>query len=164
MPTNDQTMILLNMTAEIVASYVENNSIPAADLSGLIASVHQGLTVLGQSTPEPAAAAPRGATTVRKSLSNPAHIISMIDGKPYAMLTRHIKGEGYTPQSYRQAFGLPVDYPMTAPAYSEKRRELALAIGLGRKPAPALAPAPKSRAKPRAMKDALAKSKAHLRG
>ena len=164
MASDDQATVLLNLTTEIVSSYAENNSMPAADLPGLIASVYQSLSETGKPAAEPAPTAPLGATTARKSLSNPAHIISMIDGKPYSMLTRHVKGNGYTPQSYRQAFGLPADYPMTAPAYSEKRRTLAKAIGLGRKPVPAAEPAPsaKAPAKPRTMKSALAKSKAHL--
>ena len=31
-------------------------------------------------------------------------------------------------------WGLPADYPMVAPNYAERRRELAVKIGLGRKP------------------------------
>lgn len=90
------------------------------------------------------------------------------------MLTRHIHQHGYTPQSYREAFGLPADYPMTAPAYSEKRRDLAHKIGLGRKPKGAVEPEPaeavadpkpaKSPRKPRTLKAALGKVKAHLGG
>ena len=41
-----------------------------------------------------------------------------------------------TPEQYRARWNLPADYPMVAPAYAEKRRELAKKIGLGRKPAP----------------------------
>jgi predicted transcriptional regulator len=75
------------------------------------------------------------AVTARKSLANPAHIISMIDGKPYKTLTRHLSTNGLTPAQYRERYGLKPDYPMTAPAYSEQRRQMAKKIGLGRKPA-----------------------------
>ena len=143
----EQPKELLLMTADIVAAYVANNSVATGEVAALIASVHNALGGLDNVVPtETVEAKPQGAVSARKSLSNPAHIISMIDGKPYAMLTRHIKGQGYTPQTYRQAFGLPADYPMTAPAYSEKRRTLAKAIGLGRKktePTPPPPPAPK---------------------
>jgi predicted transcriptional regulator len=142
----EQPKETLAMTVDIVAAYVANNSVAAGDVAPLIASVHAALEGLDNVvTTESAEAKPQGAVSARKSLSNPAHIISMIDGKPYAMLTRHIKGQGYTPQTYRQTFGLPADYPMTAPAYSEKRRTLAKAIGLGRKKEeePVPAPAPK---------------------
>ena len=144
---------LLDLTALIVSEYAGNNSIPASELPALIQSVHSALSNVGQPVEELAPAGPVAATTVRKSLSNPAKIISMIDGKGYAMLTRHIRRQGYTPQSYRQAFGLPADYPMTAPAYSEKRRTLAKSFGLGRKKAPEPTPAPKAR-KPRVPKAA----------
>jgi predicted transcriptional regulator len=50
-----------------------------------------------------------------------------------------------TPEQYRARWNLPADYPMVAPAYAEKRRELAKKIGLGRKPAAAPAPAPAKR-------------------
>jgi predicted transcriptional regulator len=147
--SEEQPNDMLTMTAEIVAAYVSNNSVATGDVATLITSVHSALGGLGGAVvAKPSEAKPQGAVTARKSLANPAHIISMIDGKPYAMLARHIKGQGYTPQSYRQAFDLPADYPMTAPAYSEKRRTLAKAIGLGRKKVePAPAPAAPKRAR-----------------
>jgi predicted transcriptional regulator len=83
-----------------------------------------------------------GAVSARKSLSSPDHIISMIDGKPYKTLRRHISGHGLTPQQYRQRYGLRDDYPMVAQTYSDARREMAKKIGLGRKPAAAAAPEP----------------------
>ena len=39
-----------------------------------------------------------------------------------------------TPADYRAKWGLPIDYPMVAPAYAAKRLALAKSIGLGRKP------------------------------
>ena len=51
------------------------------------------------------------------------------------MLKRHLKAAyGVTPEEYRQRWDLPSDYPMVAPNYAEKRRELAKQIGLGRTP------------------------------
>jgi predicted transcriptional regulator len=73
------------------------------------------------------------ATTVRRSLSSPDHIISMIDGKPYKTLRRHLSGHGLTPQQYRERYKLKADYPMVAPSYSEARRSMAQKIGLGQK-------------------------------
>jgi hypothetical protein len=59
----------------------------------------------------------------------------MIDGKKYQTLRRHITRHGYTPESYRETFGLPRDYPLTSASYSELRRGMAKQIGLGRKAA-----------------------------
>jgi len=51
------------------------------------------------------------------------------------MLKRHLMTDhGMTPAEYRARWGLPADYPMVAPEYAEKRRELAKSFGLGRKP------------------------------
>jgi len=73
------------------------------------------------------------ATTVRKSLASPDHIISLIDGKPYRTLKRHLSTNGLTPADYRQRYGLKADYPMVAPSYAASRSEMAKRIGLGRK-------------------------------
>lgn len=73
------------------------------------------------------------AVTVRKSLASPDHIISMIDGKPYKTLRRHLSTHGLTPADYRTRYGLKPDYPMVAPSYSEHRRAVAKKLGLGQK-------------------------------
>jgi predicted transcriptional regulator len=74
------------------------------------------------------------AVSVRKSLSSRDHLISLIDGKPYKTLRRHLNNHGLSPDEYRARYNLKPDYPMVAPAYAEHRRELAKKIGLGRKP------------------------------
>lgn len=86
------------------------------------------------SQPEPEAQPEyKAAVTARKSLANPDHIISMIDGKPYKTLRRYLSSNGLTPDEYRQRYGLKANYPMVAPTYSEHRRSMAHRIGLGRK-------------------------------
>lgn len=79
------------------------------------------------------------AVSVRKSLASRDRIISMIDGKPYMSLVRHLKVHDLTPAQYRARYGLKADYPMVAPSYSEARRAMALKIGLGGKAAAARA-------------------------
>jgi predicted transcriptional regulator len=138
---------LITLTADIVSAHVSNNSVPTAEVAILIQSVYGALGALGSPTQEPAAEKPKGAVSLRSSIK-PDFLISMIDGKPYKMLRRHISQHGYTPESYREAFGLPRDYPMVAANYAEQRRALAHKIGLGRKPrVPETAPvaAPKRR-------------------
>ena len=58
-------------------------------------------------------------------------IYCLVDGAPMKMLKRYIKRWGFTPDSYRQAFGLPGNYPMTAPGYAALKSGEALRIGLG---------------------------------
>jgi predicted transcriptional regulator len=71
------------------------------------------------------------AVTVRKSLGSREHLISLIDGKPYKSLRRHLSTHGLTPEQYRERYKLKPDYPMVAPDYSEARRAMAHKIGLG---------------------------------
>jgi predicted transcriptional regulator len=131
---------ILAITADIVSAHVGNNVVAAGEVAGLIRSVYDALDNLG--VPEPVAAETyEPAVTVRKSLANPNHILSMIDGKPYTMLKRHLAQNGLKPAEYRERYNLPADYPMTAASYSERRRELAHSFGLGRKKAKA-APEP----------------------
>jgi predicted transcriptional regulator len=125
----------LAMTTDIVAEYAATNSVSSADLVKLIQTTYDALSGLG--------GAPRGsdgqsdyvpAVSVRKSLANPDFIISLIDGKPYQALKRHLTTHGLTGAEYRERYGLKADYPLVAPSYSERRSALAKAIGLGRKP------------------------------
>ena len=106
------------------------------------------------------------AVSVRKSLASPDHIISMIDGKPYKTLKRHLAGHGLTPAEYRQRYGLKADYPMVAPAYSEARRATAKAIGLGRKAGGKVVKAVEKTVRKgrKSVADAKAAAKAHLGG
>ncbi len=128
---------LIELTADIVSAFVSNNRVGVEQLPQLIRSTYESL----QATETPAAAAEEPAETVferpvsvRKSLASPDVIISMIDGKPYKMLKRHLATHGLTPEEYRQRYKLPADYPMVAPNYAAFRRETAVKLGLGRAP------------------------------
>ena len=87
-------------------------------------------------TPDEAGSGYPRAVSVRKSLARPDAIISMIDGKPYKTLRRHLAGHGLTADEYRARYNLKPDYPMVAPEYSEARRAMAKTLGLGRKTGP----------------------------
>ncbi len=89
------------------------------------------------------------AVTARKSLASKDHIISMIDGKPYKTLRRHLSSNGLTPEQYRERYNLKADYPMVAESYSEARRAMAHRIGLGQKGRQAKAATATSGAKPK---------------
>ena len=65
------------------------------------------------------------AVSVAESLASDDYIISMIDGRRYRTLARHLARYGLTPEDYRHCFDLSDDYRMVAPSYSAKRRALA---------------------------------------
>ena len=130
---NDMNETLITLTSDIVAAHVSNNSVSADELSVLINSVYGALAGLGAPAPV-AEAPPEPAVSIRSSVK-PDHIVCLEDGKKLKMLKRHLMTHyNLTPDQYRARWGLAADYPMVAPNYAEKRRELAKKIGLGRKP------------------------------
>jgi predicted transcriptional regulator len=128
---------VVSLTVEVVAAFVENNSLPVAELPVLIQSVHETLTRVSTVGP-PESEAKQPAVPIRKSIT-PEYIICLEDGLKFRSLKRHIGTLGMTPDQYREKWGLPADYPMAAPAYAAKRSALAKGMGLGlqnRKSAP----------------------------
>jgi predicted transcriptional regulator len=130
---SEMSETLITLTSDIVAAHVSNNSVSVGDVPALITNVYTALASLGQAAPAPESR-PEPAVSVRSSVK-PDHIVCLEDGKKLKMLKRHLMTHyNLTPDQYRQRWGLPADYPMVAPNYAEKRRELAKKIGLGRKP------------------------------
>ena len=124
---------LTELTVDIIAAYVSNNHVQVAEVPALIAGVHAAISGLGQSA-EAAAPEVEKATPaqIRKSIQQDG-LVSFIDGKSYQTLKRHLSKHGLDMPAYRQRYGLPADYPSTAPGYSERRSALARSLGLGRK-------------------------------
>lgn len=123
---------LLELTTEIVASYVSNNTVASSDLSAVIQDVYRTMTQLGAQAQQPER--PKPAVAVKKSVM-PDYIVCLEDGKKLKMLKRHLKtAYNMTPEEYRERWGLPADYPMVAPNYAKHRSSLAKKIGLGTKP------------------------------
>lgn len=129
----------LELATELTIAWLGNPNTRAAadDVPAFLERMHSAVTNLANAASgadEETAAEYTPAVTVRKSLASKDHIISMIDGKPYKMLRRHLSGNGLTPEQYRERYNLRSDYPMVAESYAQTRRDLAKRIGLGRKP------------------------------
>src|ERR1700741_3594767 len=123
---------LLRITADVVAAYVGNNTLPTAQLGEVINAVYSSLKSLegpvAQVQPEPL----KPAVPIRKSVT-PEFIICLEDGKRLKMLKRHLRSTyNMTPDEYRSRWGLAPDYPMVAPSYAEGRSESAKKSGWGR--------------------------------
>jgi predicted transcriptional regulator len=139
----------VELATEITIAWLNNpnNRVSADDVPVFLRSVHATVSELAAGTSAGADGEASGeeftpAVSVRKSLGSKDHILSLIDGKPYKTLTRHLSTHGLTPDQYRERYGLKRDYPMVAETYAAHRRELAKRIGLGRKPAVASSAAP----------------------
>lgn len=114
--------IYFSLMAGIVSAYVTHNPVPNSEMPALIRNVHAALRGLPASdgTAAGRAAEVKSPTPaeIRRSVGRDS-IVSFIDGKDYRMLKRHLTSHGFHPQTYRERFGLPPDYPMVAPSYSE---------------------------------------------
>lgn len=131
MSTNETDERLIELAADIVSAYVSNNSVPAADLTGLIGDVFAALrkTAGGESVAMPEPLKP--AVPPKKSIT-PDYIICLEDGKRFKSLKRHLRTHyNLSPEQYREKWGLAPDYPMVAPNYAEARSQLAKKMGLG---------------------------------
>ena len=134
--TDDNNTVELATELTIAWLSNPNTRTSADDVPAFLKSMHDAVAGLNApAAAEPAAADQEHtpAVTARKSLANPDYIVSMIDGKSYKTLRRHLSTNGMTPDEYRQRYGLKADYPMVAANYSESRRAMAHKIGLGRK-------------------------------
>ena len=129
----------LELATELTVAWLGNPHTRAGseDVPVFLQSMYEAITKLVDPVPvetsEEAGSGYTRAVSVRKSLAKPDAIISLIDGKPYKTLRRHLAGHGLTADEYRARYNLKPDYPMVAATYSEARRAMAKSIGLGRK-------------------------------
>lgn len=126
---------LIEFVTRIAVAWLDNPShqISADEVPILIERIHDGLAGV-QLASDVAGGPPTEhipAVTIRKSLASKDHILSMIDGKPYKALRRHLAAHGLTPEEYRTRYRLSPTYPMVAESHSATRRQLAERIGLG---------------------------------
>jgi predicted transcriptional regulator len=124
---------LVELSTEIVCAYVSHNALSPSDLPKLISEVHGALRGLQTGEVQEQQEERKPAVPVRKSVA-PDHIVCLEDGKKFKSLKRHLRTHyNLSPEEYREKWGLPPDYPMVAPNYSETRSRLAKVNGLGRK-------------------------------
>ena len=124
---------LKQLTAAIVASYLDSNNVPAADLPSIINSTFDALSKLGKPVQEVQTAKLSPAVPIKKSIT-PDAVICLECGAKGAMLKRHLQAaHDMMPDQYRARWGLSQDYLLVAPNYAARRSELAKAVGLGQK-------------------------------
>lgn len=114
----------------LASVYLANNQVPVEEIGKVIQACHSAIAGLDKPAEQPVETVALTPAQIRKSVRDEA-LVSFIDGKPYKSLKRHLTKHGLDPAGYRQRFGLPPEYPMTAPAYSRQRSALAKQSGLG---------------------------------
>ena len=128
---------LAELVTKVAVAWLSNPShqLAADEISALIERIYEGLAAFQAKAGQGHRAiwAPGleyiPAVTVEESLASKDHVLSMIDGKPYKALRRHVAAYGLTPQQYRERYRLHPTYPMVAENHSATRRELARRIG-----------------------------------
>ncbi|MBF0133636.1 MAG: MucR family transcriptional regulator [Magnetococcales bacterium] len=141
----------LKFTAEIVQAYVANNEIASSEIPNLIQSVYRTLAILSEESGfrlehhdldqgDDVAKVGRGVPVDEemRPFVDPADavtenaVVCLICGKELKALKGHLsRTHGMDVNAYRRRFNLDADFPMVAPAYSEKRRQLAREVRLG---------------------------------
>src|SRR5437764_14115922 len=106
---------LLRMTADVVAAYVSNNTLPTAQLAEVINAVYNSLKSLEGQPPEAQTEPLKRAVPVRKSVTTD-YLICLEDRRTLKMLKRHRRSSyNMTADKYRVKWSLTADYPMVAP-------------------------------------------------
>ena len=125
------------LVAQILSSYLSNNTVAAADLPSVIETVKKAFG----GSEEAASVTPSASVTktwqpavpVKKSVT-PEAVICLCCGRKFKSLRRHLQTtHQLSPREYRATFGLKSDYPMVAPNYAAQRSDLAKSLGLGHK-------------------------------
>jgi predicted transcriptional regulator len=151
---DNQNSALIDLTANIAAAYVENNTVSAADLPALIHNIHSAL----KSVDGPVAVVEEPKTpavSIKKSLGDD-FLICLEDGRKFKSLKRHLRTKyNLSPEEYRAKWGLPKTYPMVAPSYAASRSALAKQMGLGQGGRTATAAKPATRGRPKKAQAAL---------
>jgi predicted transcriptional regulator len=125
---------LLDLTAEIVATYAARSPVDVEQLPELIRGVYRALAGLasGQISASAEQEQPEPAVPIKRSVT-PDYIVCLECGQQVAILKRHLGARHkMRPETYRARWGLPREYPFVAPRYGERRSALAKQAGLGR--------------------------------
>lgn len=140
---------ITTLTVQLLSAFVSKNNVPSDQLPELIKTTRAALTQDITPSPDTGAAEEyTPAVSIRKSLASPDHILSLIDGKPYKTLKRHLAVHGLTPDEYRLRYKLPTSYPIVAVSYSQARRAVAQKLRLGHKARTVSPPSQPSEAAP----------------
>jgi predicted transcriptional regulator len=132
MPEPDEKALV----AQILSSYLSNNTVAPADLPSVIETVKRAFGGSGEEvSTTPSDSVPKTwqpAVPVKKSVT-PEAVICLCCGRRFKSLRRHLQtAHQLSPREYRATFGLKSDYPIVAPNYAARRSDLAKSLGLGR--------------------------------
>src|SRR5690242_8766808 len=127
---------LMEQVTQVITAYLSHNTVAPAEVRGVVRDIFEQYAEIANPKPAPAqeieTARPVPAVPVRRSIK-PDYLICLEDGSKRAALTRYLRTRyDMTPDAYRRKWGLPADYPMTAPNVQARNRARAKQHGFGR--------------------------------
>lgn len=132
--------IVVDVATQLIAAQIRAGLVSRDEISATFADLVRNIgAVLTLSRPDTttdnvlAFPIESPAVPVKDSVQ-PDHLVCLEDGKQVRILTRYLKRFGLTPAEYRAKWGLPDDYPMTAPNLTERKKTYAKLSGLGKHP------------------------------
>src|SRR5690349_18745731 len=154
-PGQSPNKALMQQVTQVITAYLSHNAVPPAEVRGVPRDIFEQYVEIANPKPAPAqeveTARPVPAVSVGRSIK-PDYLICLEDGSKRATLTRYLRTRyDMTPDEYRRKWGLPMDYPMTAPNIQARNSARAKQHGFGRhrdtedrdqQPAPAVAEVP----------------------
>ena len=132
---------LIELTAGVVQSYLNNNQMQPDQVPNLMQQVHDKFTQLQGGTVAPEAstasetAGPQHEPPVKpKNSVRKNDVVCLECGKTFKTLKRHIRTEhGLDENDYKARWDLPSSMKLVAKSYSEQRSQMAKDLGLGEK-------------------------------
>jgi predicted transcriptional regulator len=122
---------LVEIAGQLVAAHAASSNITTEELIAEIGKVHAALVNLESGQAVEDAGESKPALTVKEAFRK-NEIYCMVCGKGgFKTLARHLStAHGMKPGAYRKQFGIPRTQALSARAYSESRRAMALDRGL----------------------------------
>ena len=132
---------LIELTAGVVQSYLNNNQMQPDQVPQLMQQVHdkftqlQGGMVTADASTATEAAGPQHEPPVKpKNSVRKNEVVCLECGKTYKTLKRHLRTEHRLEEAeYKNRWDLPGSLKLVAKSYSEQRSQMAKDLGLGEK-------------------------------
>ena len=105
MPNTERYKYLVQLTADLVSSYVSNNPVPPSSLQSLITDVHVSLSKLQAGFAAAFKEPLKPAVPIKNSVTG-EYIVCLDDGRKFKTLRRHLAKLGMTADEYREKWGL----------------------------------------------------------
>lgn len=131
--------LILQMTADIVASHASMNELSQEDLLAEIGKVYNRLSGLAGGVEVGEGEVEEGTGTTEtmqpavplEAAFGAEKVFCMVCGKGMKTLKRHLAtAHDMKPGQYRKAFGIPAGTPLVAKQYSEARKQMAQDLNL----------------------------------